>query len=288
MAEVGPKIEIEPRAKILFFQLTPGKIPHLQMAEAMFGQSGSAVEDFRQMVASEIKTTPKDDESDFQKREATAQLPMPEAITNYRALVITGSPFTASPRETDEQKLFVAQWKWDLIKLIRAAVEHDVPVLGICFGEQILAEALGGKVVKMRDKDKRILKEVGWSLIKRAPGSMGDPIMEGLPSEFVAAENHIDIVARLPEGSVLLAENECGVQGFRIEKDGRPIAWGFEFHPERPPADVEKLLKEDAVVQRIKKEGRDPDQILALGQKYSPVVTKIFSNFLKHIWSGAQ
>lgn len=290
MAEVGPKIEIEPRARILFFQLSPGAEPHLLMASHMFGPRESP-EQFRQMMTVETKTATAKEQPDILIREKETRLDLPESVEDFQGIVITGSPFVAYPRETEERgekELFIAKWKYDLIKFIRAAVEHDIPILGICFGAQILAEALGGKVVKMKTEKGEEVWETAWSVIKRAPDSSDDPIMEGLPSEFVAPQNHTDIVARLPEGAVLLAENEYGVQGFRVEREGKSVAWGFQFHPERPAAVVEKALASEKHRQRMKNAHLDPEKIAQRGEYYQGEVTRIFSNFLKHIWSGAQ
>lgn len=290
MAEVGPKIEVEPRAKILFFQLSPGAKPHLLMASHMFGPRES-LEQFRQMMTVEARAATAKEQPDILIREKETGLDLPESVEDFQGIVITGSPFVAYPRETEERgekELFIAKWKYDLIKFIRAAVEHDIPILGICFGAQILAEALGGKVVKMKTEKGEEVWETAWSVIKRAPGSSDDPIMRGLPSEFVAPQNHTDIVARLPEGAVLLAENKYGVQGFRVEKKGKSVAWGFQFHPERSAVVVEKALGSDKKRAEMREVGLDPEKIAELGKGYGGEVTRIFPNFLKHIWSGAQ
>jgi len=204
----------------------------------------------------------------------------------------------AYPQENEEGRLYLNYWKREMYWYIRAAVDHGVPILGICYGAQIVAEALGGKAEKMRTKDGKEVWEWGWSLIKRAPGSVDDPVMKGLPAEFVAAQNRKDCVSRLPPGAVLLAENEYGVQGFRVDdEEENPVAWGFQFHPERDPKEVNRLLfaepGDEKGQQRVAKHrqrlieaGLDPDKIAALAKDYRPELMKlIFSNFLDFVRS---
>lgn len=277
--------EIEPRGKILVVRLMPKGNVDIQVAQMMFGKQETELEKFAQMMSTGIKIPSKEKEPTFLGREAMAILNLPESVNDIKAMVVLGSPYAAYPRKEGR---FVARWKWEFFKFIRAAVEHKVPILGICFGEQALAEALGGKAVKMEAKDRPEFQpwEAGWSVIRRTEGSFGDPIMEGLGPEFVAAQNHEDTVARLPEGAKLLAENEFGVQGFRIGN-----AWGFQFHPERLPEKVEDLLKDEENREELRKLGMDPDKILELGKVYAqqePQVDIIFRNFLRYAWAGVQ
>jgi len=150
-----------------------------------------------------------------------------------QGIIITGSPFAAYPRtlrtEKGEIKPYLTKWKRELIAYIRAAVEHKVPILGICFGAQMLAEALGGETERTKRGEEEI-KEVGLTVVWKAPGASGDPIMERLPDVFVVAENRGDCISRLPEGAVSLAENEYGIQGIRVDdEEGNPVAWGFSI-----------------------------------------------------------
>jgi GMP synthase (glutamine-hydrolysing) len=109
-------------------------------------------------------------------------------------------------------------WISDVERWVRAAAEAAIPVLGVCWGHQLIARALGGEVDPMGRY------ELGYERIDRLEH---DELFEGIGESFVAFETHSDEVTRLPPGTTVLAENETSIQAFRIGN-----AWGVQFHPE--------------------------------------------------------
>ena len=110
-------------------------------------------------------------------------------------------------------------WIDEVESWVRAASDAGVPVLGVCCGHQLIAQAFGGTVDPMgRD-------ELGYEHIKRT-GETG-PLFDGIADSFVAFETHSDEVTSLPAGATVLAENSTSIQAFRIG-----TAWGVQFHPE--------------------------------------------------------
>ncbi len=109
-------------------------------------------------------------------------------------------------------------WIHETTEWVRRAHAADVPTLGICWGHQFLAQALGGRVVDVGDH------ELGYRTVRRVGESR---LLDGLPEAFTAFETHHDRVAELPPGAVTTARNEFGVQAFR-----RDTAHGVQFHPE--------------------------------------------------------
>ena len=99
--------------------------------------------------------------------------------------------------------------------LARSAIAAGVPVLGLCYGAQVLAHAHGGQVRTAATP------EVGLVHI--------DTVDEGLVPSGPWWEFHSDVID-VPPGAELLARNSCGVQAFSV-----PGALGVQFHPEVRP-----------------------------------------------------
>ena len=128
------------------------------------------------------------------------------------AIVITGSAANVPNRDA----WIVRTEAW-----LRDVVAAGTPVFGICFGHQLLAQALGGEVQKNPRG-----REIGTIAIDR---TTDDPIFDGLPASFSANVTHIDTVVRLPPGAVALARSGLDDhQAIRFTES----CYGVQFHPE--------------------------------------------------------
>jgi GMP synthase-like glutamine amidotransferase len=133
-------------------------------------------------------------------------------------------------------------WIADELAWLRRADQAGVPVLGICFGAQALAAALGGGV------EAAARKEVGWTVI--------DSVDPGLIPPGPWLEFHGDRCV-LPPQARLLASNDVGPQAFRL---GPHLA--VQFHPEVDGAQLKLWLDAGGREEAIRA-GHDPDKLLA-------------------------
>jgi len=159
-------------------------------------------------------------------------------------VVITGSAAMVSDRHAWSE--YVAQW-------LLQAIEHQVPVLGICYGHQLLAHALGGLV----DYHPRG-REIGTRMIHRAPAAQHDELFSCLPEHFPAHVTHMQSVLRLPPGAEVLAWNR-----FEAHHAVRfaPRAWGVQFHPEFTAEAMMHYLRIRS--ESLQQEGMDVDALHA-------------------------
>lgn len=119
-------------------------------------------------------------------------------------------------------------WIGETVDWVRDAIEDGLPTLGVCFGHQLVATALGGEVVGMGEY------ELGYREIAHD----GDPLFAGLEDPFLAFTTHSDTVTTLPSGASVVAENDFGVQAFRTDR-----AVGVQFHPEYDRPTAERVTK---------------------------------------------
>ncbi len=186
-------------------------------------------------------------------------LPTPERLSRFDRIVLSGSATSVNED---------APWIENLLTLIRSALSQKIPLLGICYGHQSLARAIGGKGAVGRAPK----PEIGWTSIQKEPHSSVS-ILSGLPQSFYSFSMHYDEVRELPRNAELLARSElCGVQAFQL-KDAP--AFGVQFHPERTPAGAE-------ITFAAKKKLKPKPPLLHPGRPelYDPsVIAQILKNF---------
>ena len=120
-------------------------------------------------------------------------------------------------------------WMGAVKRMMVEAVDRDLPLLGICLGHQLLAEAFGGAVTVADPEG----GEHGPVQVEWQPGAERDPMLvrvAGLgPAVFPSS--HADVVSKLPIGAIELARTAAYPhQAFRIGS-----ALGVQFHPEASP-----------------------------------------------------
>ncbi|OZG73891.1 GMP synthase [Hahella sp. CCB-MM4] len=134
---------------------------------------------------------------------------------SFIGAVLTGSPAMVTDR---------AGWSEALSGWVLECIGLGIPVLGVCYGHQLLADALGGEVDFQPGG-----REIGSLLISCSSAAADDPLFSKLPQSFFAQLTHAQSVTKMPTGAVLLgSSSRVGCQAFRYGE----AVWGVQFHPE--------------------------------------------------------
>ena len=197
-------------------------------------------------------------------RAAHEELP---AALEADGIIITGSAASL---------LNAPEWALRLEERVAQTAEKDTPILGLCFGHQVLARAVfGERAVRSAPQP-----ELGWTTIEQR----GDDVLfSGVEREFECFVSHSDEVnAELESfrvGAQILASNEvCAVEAFRVNE--RPL-WGVQFHAEMGLEDSREL-----VTSRL---GRDSEEAARrlVGASATPnLVRTLFDNFRSQVSAG--
>jgi GMP synthase-like glutamine amidotransferase len=139
----------------------------------------------------------------------------PPSIEEVDALMVFGGSMHLD--QSDEHP-----WLDPEKAFLREQLERGTPILGVCLGSQLLAEAAGAEPHRIPEP------EIGWYDIEITEAGAADPLLGPLAPSVELFEWH-HYVAPLPPGAVELARTPACVQAFRIE--GKP-AWGLQFHAE--------------------------------------------------------
>lgn len=181
------------------------------------------------------------------------------AASSLAGVVITGSHAMVSEREP---------WSEALLPWLRDAVAGGLPVLGICYGHQLLAHALGGEVAHHPQG-----VEIGTVQVTRRQESDEDPLLGGLPTTFAAQAVHWQSVRKLPPGARWLASSAHEAHhAFRVGER----AWGVQFHPEFSDEALRAYL--GGMDELLGAQGRDAPAIRA-GLQPTPEAASVLPRF---------
>lgn len=175
--------------------------------------------------------------------------PLPDDPAFFRRIISLGGTMSANDHAG-------FPWLTGEADFLARAVAAGVPILGLCLGGQILAQALGAEVAPVP------VPEKGWRTIALTPAGAADPLFADLPDRLEVFHWHQDGFS-LPDGAVLLASGqEWSHQAFR-----KGSGWGLQFHPEivqstivdwaDTPDQARELLARHAVAGKLATEQAD-------------------------------
>lgn len=190
-------------------------------------------------------------------------LPPPRMLA---AAVITGSGAMVSERLPWSER--TAGW-------IRNAMDVDLPLFGVCYGHQLIAHALGGRVDYHPQG-----REIGTQAITLLPGAAHDPLLLRLPDGFAAHATHEQSVLEPPRGAQVLARSVHDAH--QILRYG-PQALSTQFHPEFSVAAMQAYIRRRA--DRLAAEGFDVAALLA-AVRPTPQARRLLRGFVRAALSG--
>lgn len=172
--------------------------------------------------------------------------PLPE-YEQVAGIVITGSHAMVTERQAWSER--TAHW-------LPGAVEGGIPILGICYGHQLLAYAMGGEVGDNPDG-----REYGTMDVGVEAAASEDALLHGLPTSIKVQTGHTQTVLRLPESARRLAfSRKDRNQAFVIGA----CAWGVQFHPEFDAEITRAYIRH--MWKTLHAEGQDPEELISQSQ----------------------
>ena len=195
-------------------------------------------------------------------------------IAGYDGMVITGSPRSLVAPEP---------WMDDAAEFVRSADAAGVPVLGVCFGHQLVGYAYGGRVRQNPNG-----WEVGTVDVALTDEGARDPLFVGLPGALRVNQSHQDEVATIgPTTRVLAASAHTAHQAIAVGDHVR----GVQFHPEMDATVIQRIVEhrrrillDDA--RRRCRDGFCVDRVIA-GANDCPDGERVLVNFVEQFVRAA-
>jgi GMP synthase (glutamine-hydrolysing) len=193
---------------------------------------------------------------------------LPADPREHDAVIATGSPHSVLEK---------ALWMEAAAEWLLGAAERQVPVLGVCFGHQLLGAALGATVRRSPRG-----REIGTVACTLTDAGAGDPLFDGVPRTFDVQATHEDEVLPAPPLEVLASTPHTANQAFRVGRFLRAV----QFHPEIDAATLHAMVEArlGALAAEASARGEDPRgrvRAVLSGIGPAPHAARILRNFVE-------
>jgi GMP synthase (glutamine-hydrolysing) len=169
----------------------------------------------------------------------------PVEVAEYDAVLTFGGAMHADQEDRHPWLRFEKDF-------LAAMIDDRMPVLAVCLGCQVLAEAAGGTARRASEP------EIGWHDVEITEEGARDPVIGPLAPSFTGFQWH-SYEALPPEGAAILARSPVCVQAYRVGE----VAWGIQFHAEVTAADTEVWIDDYRADEDAVRIGVDPDALRA-------------------------
>jgi GMP synthase-like glutamine amidotransferase len=167
----------------------------------------------------------------------------PLEIADYDAVLTFGGAMHADQEDRNPWLRFEKDF-------LAAMLDDRMPILAVCLGTQVLAEAAGGEARRASEP------EIGWFEIEVTDEGAADPVIGPLAPSFTGFQWH-SYEAVPPEGAAILARTSVCPQAYRI---GDRV-WGVQFHAEVTAADISHWIDDYQADEDAVRIGIDPDEL---------------------------
>ncbi len=185
---------------------------------------------------------------------------LPESPGDF--LLIMGGPMSVNDPES---------WITEELQFVQAAMKAGIPILGICFGSQLLAKAVGGSV------SSGPTFEIGMVPVTLTDEGKTDPVFSQLSSIFQFFQWHGEGIILPPELQPLVASTDFPVQAFRV----KDRCYGLLFHPEMEEEGMQALFRE--CPDDVKKSGIPSEAIHAQAIPHLPMLHQFADRLIGHL-----
>ena len=181
-------------------------------------------------------------------------------------LLIMGGPMSVNDPDS---------WIEDELHFVKTAMERGIPVLGICFGAQLLAKALGASVAPGPKF------EIGMVPVSLTETGKTDPVFGSLPRAFPVFQWHGEGMTLPPGSAHLVTSVDFPVQAFRRKER----IYGILFHLEMEEAGMRALCRE--CPQDVQRGGLSSEMIQDQSLPHLPTLHQLADRLIGHL-TGSQ
>ena len=157
-----------------------------------------------------------------------------------------------SVRDLNNKRYF---WLKDETYFLKRAIENRISIIGVCFGAQLLAHILGGKIEQLKDESNRVNKpEIGWSKISLSDENFYGEISLWIKESLKVLHWHGVRIKLPPQAELIASSARCSEQLFKVGE----LIYGLQFHVETEGLMTDDWVKNDKkfIISGLGKDGQ--------------------------------